>query len=274
MRLANILVALAAGVSLVAGCQTIKNPTKDWTAQRFYNEAQIALADGNYSVAIERFGQLEARYPYGRYAEQAQVEIAYAYYKNDEPELAIQAADRFVRLHPTHPHAAYAYYLKGLIHMREQGGLTSFFKARKTDSWDRDPKSAQEGYQAFRELVQRFPKSVYARDAELRMAYLHNSLANYETGVARYYLQHEAYVAAVNRCKYVIENYQKAPAVEDALGLLAQTYDHMGLMELKQDTLRVLAANFPASRYLTQTDSASKDKKKKKKAKRKKRPGD
>lgn len=272
MRLASSLVAFAAGVGLVAGCQAIKNPTKDWTAQRFYNEAQIALADGDYSVAIERFGQLEARYPYGRYAEQAQVEIAYAYFKNDEPELAIQAADRFVRLHPTHPHAAYAYYLKGLIHMREEGGLTSLFKARKTDVWDRDPKSAQEAYQAFRELVQRFPKSVYTPDAELRMAYLHNSLANYETGVARFYLQREAYVAAVNRCKYVIENYQHSPAVEEALGLLAQTYDHMGLIELKHDTLRVLAANFPASKYLAQTDSGSARKQKRKKTK--KRAGD
>lgn len=268
MRLASGLVALAAGVSLVAGCQAIKNPTRDWTAQRFYNEAQTALTDGNYSVAIERFGQLEARYPYGRYAEQAQIELPYAHHKNSEPELALQAADRFVRLHPTHPNAAYAYYLKGLIHMSEERGLTSFFKARSTDVWDRNPKSAQEAYQAFREVVERFPKSVYARDAELRMAYLHNSLANYETGVARFYLQQEAYVAAVNRCKYVIENYQNAPAVEDALGLLAQAYDRMGLIDLKRDTLRVLAANFPHSRYLASPDGASDRKRKKTKGKR------
>ncbi len=270
MRLARVVPLLATSLWLLAACQSIKNPTQDWTAQRFYNEAQAALADDNYELAIERFEQLEARYPYGRYAEQAKLEVAYAHYKHSQPELAIQAADRFIRLHPTHPHVAYAYYLKGLIYMSEERGFTSFFKARSGDVYDRDPKSAQEAYRAFREVVERFPNSAYARDAGLRMSYLHNALANYEVSVARFYIRQEAYVAAVNRCKYVIENHQQAPAIEEALALQAQAYRHMGLTGLMQDTLRVLAQNFPNSSYLAQQDGASGDKRKKSASKKQK----
>ena len=221
---------------------------------------------------IEYFEGLEARYPYGRYSEQAQLEIAYAYYRDNEPELAIQACDRFIRLHPTHPHVAYAYYLKGIINVREEKGINTLLKARGTKALDRDAKAAHDAYLAFSEVVDRFPNSQYARDAALRMAYLNNSLAKYEVEVARYYLDQDAYVAAANRCKYVIDNYQVSPAVEDALGIQALAYKAMGFKTLMADTVRVLQTNFPNSNYLAEIKGEPVKKKKKKKKKKNKQP--
>ena len=269
MRLWKLLIVVLASVILVVGCQTLKNPRKNWTAQRYYEEGKAALVDGKYKDAIELFQELESRYPYGRYSEQGQLEIAYAYYRNNEPELAIQAADRFIRLHPTHPHVAYAYYLKGIVNVRVEKGLNSLLKGRGAKALDRDAKAAHDAYLAFREVVERFPNSQYARDAALRMAYLNNSLASYEIEVARYYLGQDAYVAALNRCKYVIDNYQRSPAVEDALGLQAQAYKAMGFKQLMHDTVRVLRTNFPNSRYLSEINETSDKKKKKDKQKQK-----
>ncbi len=251
---------------LAGGCAKI-NSTKSWTQKEFYQAAQQALADEDYKKAIGYFESLEARYPYGRYAEQAQLEVAYAYYKNGDEALAIEAADRFIRLHPTHPYVAYAYYLKGLINVRpDESKIASFLRLSAKSASDRDAKAAQRAYAAFREVVERFPESQYARSAALRMSYLRNSLANHEIEVARFYLNQEAYVAAVNRSKYVLENYQRTPAVEEALGIQAEAYNQMGLTDLAQDTLRVLSTNFPTSEYL----NPSKEKKKKKKKKKKK----
>jgi outer membrane protein assembly factor BamD len=269
MRLATILIALFVSTMLAVGCQSLKNPRKNWTAQRYYDEGKAALVAGNYKDAIEYFEGLEARYPYGRYSEQAQLEIAYAYYRDNEPELAIQACDRFIRLHPTHPHVAYAYYLKGIINVREEKGINTLLKSRGTKALDRDAKSAHDAYLAFSEVVDRFPKSQYARDAALRMNYLNNSLAKYEVEVARYYLDQDAYVAAANRCKYVIENYQVSPAVEDALGIQALAYKAMGFKTLMADTVRVLQTNFPNSNYLAEIKGEPVKKKKKKKKKNK-----
>lgn len=264
MRSLAALVLVFAGLVLAGGCGTI-NSTKGWTQQEFYQSAQQAMENEDYKKAIEYYETMEARYPYGRYAEQAQLEIAYAYYKNDDVALAIEAADRFIRLHPTHPHVAYAYYLKGLVNVRPQESkIGSLLRLSAKSATERDAKAAQQAYAAFREVVERFPNSQYARDAAVRMSYLHNSLANHEIEVARFYLDRQAYVAAVNRCKYVLENYQRTPAVEDALGIQAEAYRQMGLTNLAQDTLRVLSMNFPTSEYL----NPAKDKKKKKKKKK------
>jgi len=269
MRLATILIALLVSAMLAVGCQSLKNPRKNWTAQRYYQEGKAALAAGNYKDAVEYFEGLEARYPYGRYSEQAQMEIAYAYYRDNEPELAIQAAERFIRLHPTHPHVAYAYYLKGIVNVREEKGINNLLKTRGTKALDRDAKAAHDAYLAFSEVVERFPNSQYARDAALRMAYLNNSLAKYEVEVARYYLDQDAYVAAVNRCRYVIENYQRSPAVEDAIGIQALAYKAMGFSGLMQDSVRVLETNFPNSNYLAEIKGEPVKKKKKKENKQK-----
>jgi outer membrane protein assembly factor BamD len=207
-----------AAALLVGGCGVDLDPTKNWSPERFYQEARDKMAEGDYESAIKNFETLEARYPYGPYAEQAQLEIAYAYYKHDDPALAITAADRFIRLHPTHPNVDYAYYLKGLVN--------------------------------FKELVDRFPQSRYAEDARARMAYLFNIQAKYEVMVARYYYDRDAYVAAVNRCKYALENYPRTRTTEDALGIETLAYIKMGMTKLADDNLRVLKLNFPKSRYL------------------------
>lgn len=241
---------LCAVLLFLAGCAGLdKDPTKDWSVERFYTEAKTALKEGNYTTAIKHFETLEARYPYGPYAEQAQLEVAYAYYKDQEMASAIAAADRFIRMHPTHAHVDYAYYLKGLANFNDQPNAFERFFTNQ-DLSVRDPRGMRDAYDAFHELVQRFPNSRYAEDSRNRMVYLVNFLAKSEINVARFYYSHRAYVATVNRTKYVIERYQRTPSVEDALGLQAMAYQKMGMESLKTDTLRVLEKNFPNSRYI------------------------
>ncbi|MFQ5994257.1 MAG: outer membrane protein assembly factor BamD [Acidiferrobacterales bacterium] len=262
-------VFILTGLLLAGGCAKYKDHA-NWSAERFYNEAKRALENEDYKTAINYFETMEARYPYGRYAEQAQLEIAYAYYKAEEKALAIEAADRFIRLHPTHPHVAYAYYLKALVYVKpEESKVARFFRIRGKETYDRDTTSAENAYNAFREVVERFPQSPYARNAALRMNFLRNSLGNAEVGVARFYLDRGAYVAAVNRCTYVLENYQTTPAVEDALGLMAIAYKAMGMEDLMKDSARVLVMNFPQSQYIAQINGTATTKKAKRKKKKK-----
>ncbi|HEX7045492.1 MAG TPA: outer membrane protein assembly factor BamD [Burkholderiales bacterium] len=250
-RLARIL-ALALAL---AGCADVLDPMRNWGPEEYYQAARRYMSESNWPEAIRMFEQLEARYPYGRYTEQAQLEIAYVHWKDEEPALALAAADRFIRLHPTHPNVDYAYYLKGIINFRGEKSLIHALFGFEDEMWDRDPKSARESYNAFRELVERFPNSRYAKDAADRMRYLIDAQARYEVSVARFYLERGAYVAAVNRCKYALENYPNAPAVEDALGIQAKAYKLMGLTKLADDTARVLRLNFPESRYLREIES-------------------
>ncbi len=232
-----------------ASWSTDKDDTKDWSPQRLYNAAKSALANKDYEQAIKYYESIEARYPYGPFAEQAQIEVAYAYYKSEEPASAVAAADRFIRLHPTHPNVDYVYYLKGLANFNDRRGLLDRFGG-DPDLSDRDPKAAREAFNTFRELATRFPDSKYAADARARMAYLLNALAKHDVLVAKYYVRRGAYVAAVNRCQYVVEHYQRTPAVEDALGVMLEAYTRMGMADLAHDTQRVLEKNFPGSRYL------------------------
>lgn len=245
---------LLAVLLLASGCASLTDPTKDWTPERFYQEAKTRLNSGDYATAIKYFEQLEARYPYGRYTEQAQLEIAYAQYKDEEPALAIAAADRFIRQHPTHPNVDYAYYIKGLANFHGQTNIFNWLLGVKDDPSEHDPKSARDSYDAFRELVDRFPKSRYTADARSRMAYLFDAQARYEVKVARYYYERGAFIAAVNRCKYTLENYPRTPATEDALGIQALSYKRMGMGKLLDDTMRVLARNFPNSRYIAEAE--------------------
>jgi outer membrane protein assembly factor BamD len=254
MRFLLRSVILAA--ALAAGCASVtEDKTKNWGPERFYQEAKELIADGDYTSGIKLFEQLEGRYPYGRYAEQAQLEIAYAYYKNDEPALAIAAVDRFLRLHPTHPNVDYAYYLKGVVNFRGERGIMAALFGDSGDPMEHDPKALREAYQAFTELVTRFPNSRYAPDAAARRAYLFDAQARYEIYVSRFYFDRGAYLAALNRAKFALENYPRTPATEDALGLQAMSYKMLGLSELMGDTLRVLRLNFPGSRYLAEIES-------------------
>lgn len=248
MRSLSLLVLFL--LTFAGGCGLLPeqiDETAGWSANKLYAEAKAAMADGAYDKAIKYYEKLEARYPYGRYAQQAQIETAYAYYKQDEKAQALAACDRFIRLHPNHPHVDYVYYLKGLINFNENLGLLGYVSMQ--DQSERDPKAAQESFAAFKELVTRFPDSKYAKDAALRMAYLVNALAAHEVHAARYYLKRGAYVAAVNRAQHAIQTYPDAPAIEEALFIMIKAYDALGLNDLRDDAERVMRKNFPNSEY-------------------------
>ncbi len=235
---------------VLAGCASSLDPTKDWTPEKFYQEAKDRLNDSNYDEAIKLFEQLQGRYPYGRYAEQAQLEIAYAQYKYDEPGLALAACDRFIRQYPTHPNVDYAYYLKGIVNFHGKKSFMNWLIGSEDDLHDRDVKATRESYESFKEVVQRFPNSRYAEDSRARMNYQFGVMARYEVSVARYYYQRGAYVAAVNRTKFTLENFSRTPETEDALGIQTMAYKKMNMQKLYEDTLRVLSLNFPGSHYL------------------------
>lgn len=236
---------LGAGCSLLS---EVKDETAGWQAEKMYREGHEALVEGNYTRAIKMFETLEGRFPYGRHAQQAIIEGAYAQYKSGEPALAIAAADRFIKLHPDHPSVDYMYYLKGLANFNEDLGFLGILADQ--DLAERDPKSARESYATFRDLVAKFPDSRYARDAQARMAYLVNALASHEIHAARYYFNRQAYLAAANRAQYAMLTYPRTPALEEALVILLRSYEALKLDVLRDDTRRILAANFPNNPYL------------------------
>lgn len=234
---------------LAAACSsTPQDETANWTVEQLFDEAKDAMSSRDYGRAIQLFEKLEARYPYGRYAQQAQLEVAYAQWKDGERALAIAAIDRFIKLHPNHVNVDYAYYLKGLINFNDQAGLFSWFTS--SDLSDRDPKSTREAFDAFKEVVTRFPDSRYAEDSASRMRYLVNSLASHEVHVARYYMRRGAYLAAANRAQYAIQRYPQTPAIEEAVFVLVHAYEALGMTQLRDDAARVMEKNFPDSRYL------------------------
>ena len=249
----RLTLILLSGMFILGGCASsgnIEDPTYGMNAAEIYKEAKTNLQDGNYETAIQFYEKLESRFPYGNYATRAQMEVAYAHYKFDEPEAAIVAADRFIKLHPNHPDVDYLYYLRGLASFGiTKSAISEFFGQ---DQNERDPKSFRRSFEFFAELVKKFPKSRYARDAVQRMTHLRNSLAEYEVHVANYYFGKDAYVAAANRGKYVVENYQRTPAVADALALMVKSYRKMDMPELARDALRVLEVNHPEHPALAQ----------------------
>ena len=230
---------------VMAGCASWQeqDETKDWSVEKLYHEAHQELLVGNYTHAIEYFEKLQSRYPFGPYSEQAQIEVAYAYYKEEEPESAIAAIDRFKKLHPRHRHLDYMLYLRGLINFNRR---SRFVEAMLPSArMERDPSIRREAYFDFDELVRRFPASRYAEDARQRMIFLRNILARYELQVADYYMRRSAWVAVINRAKYVIQHYDRTPAVVEALEMMARAYDELGLEELAANARRVKEYNYP-----------------------------
>lgn len=239
--------------SLLNGCAIFGEPTglddtKGWQANRIYEAGALKMEESNYDEALRYFQILESRFPHGVYATQAQLEIIYAYYKKQDPVSTIAAADRFIKLHPNHKNVDYAYYLKGLATFNERG---MFERLTQQQINDRDPKALKLSFAALKELVERYPNSRYFNDATLRMVYIVNTLAQHEMHVARYYMNRQAYLAALNRAKYVIEYYPKSTAVEEALMTMVSAYDYMELTDLKEDSLRVLKKNFPENPLIT-----------------------
>jgi outer membrane protein assembly factor BamD len=241
--------AAALSLALVAACSSLTaDPTSKLSAEQLYADAKSELAAGNWARARELFGKLEARYPFGRYAQQAQIEVAYAFYKEGDSAQAIAACDRFLKLNPNHPFADYVLYLKGLATFTDELGL--FGKTLGMDPTTRDPKAMRDAFEVFRELVSRYPDSVYAADATARMNYLVTAMAQSEVNTARFYLDRGAYVAAVQRAQGAVRDYSGTPAAEEALWIMMRSYDDLGMPQLRDDTRRVLEANFPGSRYL------------------------
>jgi outer membrane protein assembly factor BamD len=217
--------------------------SEKWTAERLYAEARGALDSGRYDEAVELYEKLEARFPFGTYGQQAILDLAYAYHKNDEPDAAVSTAERFIKLYPQNAHVDYAYYLKGLTNFQRGKGFTE--RILPIDESQRDPASSLQAFQDFSDLVKRYPDSQYAEDAKLRMTHLRNILAEHEIHVAHYYMRRGAYVAAANRARYVVEKYPRTPSIPEALVVMAKAYKVMELTELSTDALRVLELNYP-----------------------------
>lgn len=248
------LVILVVLVALLGACSIFgskRNRDDNLPVDALYNKAHAALEEGRYSTASESYQRLIARFPSGDYNEHAQMELAYAQYKDNKPDDALSTINRFIKTYPANKHVDYAYYLRGLIDFdRDDGFLERFVKPDGAQT-RRDPAPFLQSFDDFSELSRRFPNSAYAADARQRMIYLRNVLAQYEINIADFYLRHRAYIAAADRAQYVIEHYQQSPQAGDALALLTRCY-----LALKQDALaeqsrKVLALNYPDHPYLT-----------------------
>ena len=246
-RLAAVLM-MAVALVVSSGCSsTPKDETAAWSPDKLYAEARDELAAGNYERAAKLFERLEGRAAGTVIAQQAQIERAYVLYKSNEKAQALTALERFVKLHLTSPALDYALYLQGLTHFNDNLGIFGNLSAQNLS--ERDQQASRDSYQAFKQLVDQFPKSAYADDARLRMNYIVNSLAEYEVHVARYYFRRGAYVAAVNRAQQAVKEFQQSPSAEEALFIMAQSYDRLGLDQLRDDADRVLRKNFPQTTF-------------------------
>ncbi|MFZ4874306.1 outer membrane protein assembly factor BamD [Janthinobacterium sp. Mn2066] len=223
--------------------------TKNWSVTKLYSEAREEMSGQHYETAIGLFQKLEANYPFGNYALQAQMEIAYAYYKSGDQAQALAAVERFIKLHPNHANVDYMYYLRGLISFNDQLSFLNFLYEQ--DPTERDPKATREAFAAFKQLVDKFPNSKYTPDALARMHYLIDAMAKYEVHVARYYYRRGAYLAAANRAQGTISDFSASPAIEEALFIMYRSYDKLGMTDLRDDTLRVLTKNYPQTAFLS-----------------------
>jgi outer membrane protein assembly factor BamD len=235
---------LGVGLALFAltGCSSWRNKPIN-NPDQLYDRAKKELDSGDYAAAIKDLELLEARFPFSNATRQSQLDMLYAYYENGDKENLIDQADQFIRENPTHPRVDYAYYMKGLANFdRDRNFLERWFRV---DLSKRPPVDSRTSFQAFQSLVQNYPNSEYAADARQRMIFLRNRLANYEVYVARYYLKRGAYVAALNRSKYAIENYDGAPAIKDALEISRDAYNELGMKDLANKSAAMLTQNFP-----------------------------
>ncbi len=242
-------------LATLAGCRS--NPDRNGITDPdvAYQRAKESMSKGDYGRAALIFEQLEARFPFSNATRQSQLDLMYAYYKNREPESATDQADQFIRENPTHPRVDYAYYIKGLVAFeRNPNIIERWFRA---DLSQRPPIDATKSFQAFSTLLQRYPNSEYADDARQRMIFLRNRLADYETYVAGFYLSRGAYAGAINRAKYTIETYDGAPAVRQALGIMADAYRGLGMADLAADAEKVLNENFSASADTVRAERSS-----------------
>lgn len=243
MSVVRWLIVLAVIIT-VSGCAALRDdPTANWSASQLYAEAKAALDAGNYEQAVEYYELLEARFPFGRFAQQAQIEIPYAYYRAGEPEAALAAVDRFIQLNPRHPNLDYAYYLRGLINFSHDSGFLS--RMFPMDPAEMDTKTLEQSFQDFARLINEFPDSRYAADARQRMVFIRNALAAHELRVAQFYIERRAWVAASQRARHVVEHHQGAEVMPQALAILYQSYRALDLDDHAENTMAVMQLNYP-----------------------------
>lgn len=239
----SLFILLSMMLTGCAGKET--DVTIGWSQSKLLSEARAAFKDDDYPNCVKYYEKLESRYPFGPVAQQAQINVAYCNWKRDEQELALASINRFVQLYPSHPDLDYAFYLKGLITFNDNAGFFARFSGQ--DLSERDPKASKDAYEAFKTLTTRFPESKYTPDALDRMRYIVNALAESDVNAARYYYRRGAYVATVNRAQSALKDYDRAPAIEEALYLMVKSYDALGMKDLSADALRVFQLNFPNS---------------------------
>jgi len=252
---AKILIMFVLVVTLGA-CSIFgsKRATDDNLAvDALYTKAHTSLENGDYAAATRSYGRLIARFPSGAYNEQAQLDMAYAQYKDNKPDDALSTVNRFIKTYPAQPHVDYAYYLRGLINFDRTTGFLERFTGNNRSLARRDQGYNLQAFDDFSELTRRFPNGAYAADARQRMIYLRNVLAQYEINVAEFYLRNHAYIASANRSQYVIEHYQQAPQTGDALAILTRSYLALKEDSLAEQSRKVLALNYPSHPYLTDT---------------------
>lgn len=242
-------VSFLVSAALLTGCAGgPEDETDGWSQNKLYVEAKDAMEGGDFDRCVKYFEKLEARYPFGPYAQQSQINVAYCHWKGNDLAQAATAIDRFIQLHPGHAMVDYAYYLKGLITFNDNLGFLG--KITGQDLSERDPKAARDAFEAFKILTTRFPDSKYTPDALDRMRYIVNSLADSDVNTARFYYRRGAFLAAINRAQTAITDYDRAPAIEEALYILYKSYDAIGMKDLSNDALRVLKLNYPNSKIV------------------------
>jgi outer membrane protein assembly factor BamD len=224
------------------------DPTANWSVEKLYQDGSAEMNDGNYKDAADRFTAVEARFPFGPYAQQSLINLAYVQWKQNEPEQALATIARFEQQYPNHPGTDYMLYLKGLILFTPPSAVFSRFTQQ--DPSERDPQALRNSYEAFNSLITRFPDSRYAPDARKRMSWLVNIMADHQVHLARFYYDRQGYVAAINRAQNVITEFEGVPASESALYIMMMSYKKLGLTELSQDSERVLLANFPNTKLI------------------------
>ena len=246
-------VVLGAMVS-VAGCSSSadneeKAVLANMGAQQLYERAKQSMEVGNFSAAAQTLSALDSRYPFGPLSHQVQLDLIYSYYKSGKNEETIATIDRFIRLNPNHSDVDYAYYMRGLTNMEADSNL--FQELMNIDRTDRDPSMSREAFEDFRRLIQQYPESKYAVDARTRMLHIKDRLARYEIAIARFYMRRQAYVAAANRGRYVLEHFPDTTQVQQALEIMVSSYEQLGLDELRENALKTLRLNYPDSEYIS-----------------------
>lgn len=243
-----VLIALM--LTLLAACgSTNEEETESLPVDQLYAEAKASLDAGNYERAVRYYKRLTSRFPFGDFAEQAHLDLAYSQFKRTEYDDALSTVNRFIKTYPAHPKIDYAFYLRGLVNFERNRSYID--RLLPSQAGNRDLTSAKQSFNDFGEMLRRYPDSSYAPDARQRMVFLRNDLANYELTVAKYYYRRGAYVGAINRAKFVVEHYQQADNIPDALALMAMSYEALEQPQLAADIKRVLQMNAPDHPYLT-----------------------